>query len=119
MILSGYLFLRIKTKIELKTPYKWLRPFKISMTVMSLCIYTQNTYTHIDVIFKRLSLFKIELAVSLQIVFGVKNQRPLLLYGLWSLSVLNLFESTVKTPLSVTASVIDVDGRAFLILTPC
>ena len=81
----------IKTKIELKTPYKWLRPFKISMTVMSLCIYTQNTYTHIDVIFKRLSLFKIGNNVSLQIVFGVKNQRPLSFMGCGLLVCWTLF----------------------------
>lgn len=75
----------IKTKIELKTPFKWLRPFKISMTVMTLCMYTQDLYTHIDVIFKRPSLFEIVNNVSLQVVFGVTNQIPLSFVGcgLW------------------------------------
>ena len=58
---------------------------------MSLCIYTQNTYTHIDVIFKRLSLFKIGNNVSLQIVFGVKNQRPLSFMGCGLLVCWTLF----------------------------
>lgn len=46
-------------------------------------MYTQGTYTRIDVILKRLSLFKNEIGnnVSLQIVFGVTSQRPLSFMG--------------------------------------
>lgn len=54
---------------------------------MDLWMYTQGTYTRIDVILKRLSLFKNEIGnnVSLQIVFGVTSQRPLSFMGcgLW------------------------------------
>lgn len=79
---------------------------------MSLCIYTKYIHTH-RCNFKRLSLFKIEIMCLSRLYLELKTKGPLALWAVLLERAELLFESTVKTPLSVTASVIDVDGRAF------